>query len=82
VALWLLSERRRDLVRSRTQAVNRLHQVLMELTPAGGQRNLTAAKAKDLLATVRPREVAGRARRHATWHITTPYRESFVFGAQ
>ena len=35
VALRLLSDRRRDLVRSRTQAVNRLHQVLMELIPAG-----------------------------------------------
>ena len=63
VAMRLLSERRRDLVRSRTQAVNRLHQVLMELIPAGAQRHLTAAKAKDLLATVRPRDVAGRARR-------------------
>ena len=63
VALKLLSERRRDLVRSRTQTVNRLHQVLMELIPAGAPRNLTAAKAKTLLATVRPRDVAGKARR-------------------
>ena len=63
VALRLLSERRRDLVRSRTQAVNRLHQVLMGLIPAGAQRHLTAAKAKDLVATVRPRDVAGKARR-------------------
>ena len=63
VALRLLSERRRDLVRSRTQAVNRLHQVLMELIPAGAQRHLTATKAKDLVATVRPRDVAGKARR-------------------
>ena len=43
--------------------MNRLHQVLMELIPAGAQRNLTAAKAKTALATVRPRDVAGRARR-------------------
>ncbi|HEY5186652.1 MAG TPA: transposase [Actinomycetes bacterium] len=42
VALRLLSERRRDLVRSRTQAVNRLHQVQMELIAAGAPRNLTA----------------------------------------
>jgi transposase len=63
VALRLLSERRRDLVRSRTQAVNRLHQVLMELIPAGAPRNLTAAKARQLLAAVRPRAVAGKARR-------------------
>ena len=44
VALRLLSERRRELVRSRTETVNRLHQLLMELIPAGAQRNLTAAK--------------------------------------
>ena len=63
VALRLLSERRRDLVRSRTETVNQLHQLLMELIPAGAGRNLTATKAKALLATVRPRDVAGRTRR-------------------
>src|SRR4051794_37962958 len=63
VALRLLSERRRDLVRARTQTVNRLHQVLMELIPGGAAQKLTATKARTLLATVRPRDVAGRARR-------------------
>jgi transposase len=63
VALRLMSERRRDLVRSRTQTVNHLHQLLMELIPAGAGRNLSAAKAKALLTTVRPRDVAGRTRR-------------------
>ena len=62
VAMKLLSERRRDLVRSRTQAVNRLHQVLMELIPSGAQTKLTAVKAKDLIAKVRPRDSAGKAR--------------------
>jgi transposase len=51
VALRLMSERRRDLVRSRTQTVNHLHQPLMELIPSGAQRNLTAKKARALLAT-------------------------------
>jgi len=63
VAMRLLSERRRDLVRSRTQAVNRLHQVLAELVPSGAQRHLTVARARELLGTVRPRDAAGRARR-------------------
>ena len=63
VALRLLSERRRELVRSRTETVNRLHQLLMELIPAGAQRNLSATKAKAHLATVRPRDIAGRTRR-------------------
>ena len=60
VALRLMSERRRDLVRNRTQTMNRLHQLLMELIPAGAQRSLTASKARALLATVRPRDVAGK----------------------
>lgn len=63
VAIRLLSERRCDLVQSRTSTVNQLHQLLMELIPAGAERNLTASKAKTLLATVRPRDVAGKTRR-------------------
>jgi transposase len=63
VALRLLSARRRDLVRSRTQAVNRLHQALMELIAAGAPRGLSAARARGLLATVRPRGIAGKTRR-------------------
>lgn len=46
VALRLMSERRRELVHTRTQTVNRLHQLLMELIPAGAARDLTAAKAR------------------------------------
>ena len=63
IAIRLMSERRSDLVQSRTATVNQLHQLLMELIPAGAQRNLTATKAKALLATVRPRDIAGRTRR-------------------
>ena len=63
VALKLLSERRRELTRTRTQTVNRLHQLLLELIPAGAPRNLTVTKAKALLATVRPRDIADRTRR-------------------
>jgi len=43
--------------------VNHLHQLLMELLPAGAEQKLTATKAKALLATVRPRAAAGKARR-------------------
>ncbi len=63
VAIRLMSERRADLVAARTAAVNQLHQLLMELIPSGAPRKLTATKAKTLLATVRPRDVAGRTRR-------------------
>ena len=54
VVMRLLSDRRRDLVRSRTQAVNRLHQVLMQLIPAGARKKLTAEKAKTLIKLVAP----------------------------
>jgi transposase len=63
VALRLLSERYRDLVHSRTQTVNRLHQLLAELVPAGAPKDLTVTKARAVLARVRPRDVAGKARR-------------------
>jgi len=45
VALKLMSERRRDLVRSRTQAMNRLHQILMQLIASGAPKQLTVAQA-------------------------------------
>lgn len=63
IALKLMSERRRELVRTRTRTVNRLHQLLMEPIPAGAAKDLTAAKAKRLLGSVRPRDLAGRTRR-------------------
>ena len=63
IALRLMSERRADLVRTRTATANHLHQLLMELIPAGAERKLTATKAKALLARARPRDVAGRTRR-------------------
>src|SRR3954454_13759812 len=63
VALRLLSDRRRELVRTRTQAVNRTHQLLMELIPSGAPKRLSATKAKQLVGTVKPRDIAGRTRR-------------------
>ena len=63
IAIRLMSERRVDLVRTRTATINHLHQLLMEFIPAGAERKLTASKAKTLLATIRPRDVAGRTRR-------------------
>ena len=63
VALRLLSDRRTDLVHTRTQTLNRIHQLLLELLPSGASKNLSATKAKALVATVKPRDVAGKTRR-------------------
>src|SRR5271168_1104516 len=53
----------RDLVKTRTQTVNRLHVVLTNLIPAGAQRDLTAERAAELLRGIRPRDAAGKTLR-------------------
>ena len=54
VVLHLLTKRRQDLVAMRTQTINRLHRLLMDLVPGGARRNLTANRAAALLAAVTP----------------------------
>ena len=43
--------------------VAQLHHLLLELIPGGAKKDLSAAQAKALLAKVRPRDAAGKARR-------------------
>jgi transposase len=54
VVLHLLAKRREDLVAMRTQTINRLHRLLVDLVPAGAGRNLTANRAAELLGQVMP----------------------------
>jgi transposase len=54
VVLHLLTKRRQDLVAARTQTINRLHRLLMDLVPGGARRNLTAKRAAALLDQVAP----------------------------
>jgi transposase len=63
VALRLLADRRDELSALRVQTVNRLHRLFAELIPGGAPRNLSATKAKTLLAGVRPRTLVGRTTR-------------------
>jgi len=63
VALRLLADRRDELGVRRTETVNWIHRLMLELMPGGAKTFLTSAQAKALLATVRPRDVAGRTRR-------------------
>ena len=65
VALRLLADRRDELGTARAQTVNRLHRLLLELLPGGAKKFLSAAQARELLATVRPRDIAGKTRRRA-----------------
>ncbi|MGH3388572.1 MAG: IS110 family transposase [Actinomadura sp.] len=57
VALRALIEHREDLVRARTQTVNRLHALLTKLVPTGLPRKLTADIAARTLRRVRPTTV-------------------------
>ena len=61
--LRLLAKRRDELVGLRIQAVCRIHRELQILIPGGASRHLSAAKAKALLASVRPRDEVGKVRK-------------------
>jgi transposase len=61
--LRILVDRRRSLGEDHTRMVSQLHQLLLELIPGGAKKDLSAAQAKALLAKVRPRDAAGKARR-------------------
>lgn len=62
-ALRALVEHRDDLVKTRTQTINRLHTVLTHLIPGGASRDLNTARAAEQLRTVRPRDTAGKTLR-------------------
>ena len=71
VALRLLADRRDELGVSRAQTINRLHRLLLELFPGGAKKFLSAAQAKELLATIRPRDIAGKTRRRLAAELIT-----------
>jgi len=62
-SLRMLIDRRDELTRQRVQTVNRLQRLLAELTPGTAKKDITALQAKAILATVRPRDLAGKTRR-------------------
>jgi transposase len=62
-ALRMVSDRRAEIIRQRIQTVNRLQRLLSELIPGKVKLNLTAPQAKAILATRRPRDLAGKTRK-------------------
>ena len=60
--LKVWSKRHRDLGRSRTQVVCRLHAVLCELLPGGVSRHMTAGQAAQVLRSVTPPDAVAAAR--------------------
>ncbi|MFD6060203.1 IS110 family transposase [Rhodococcus wratislaviensis] len=66
-ALRAIVEHRDDLVKTRTQTVNRLHVVLTHLIPAGAPRSLSADRAAEMLH----RNSSSRSARTAGWATCT-----------
>ncbi len=62
-ALRLLVDRRDILGQTRTELLNRIHKLLLELVPGGAKKYLSADQARAILATIRPRDPVGRTRR-------------------
>ena len=61
--LRVLVDRRRALGEDHVRMTSQLHQLLLELIPGGAKKDLSAAQAKALLASVRPRDALGKTRR-------------------
>jgi hypothetical protein len=71
VSLRLLCDRREELVALRTQAVCRLHRLLVELTPGGVRRELSTSSAAAVLVRLRPKDAVCRIRRQlAVGHVS------------
>jgi transposase len=69
--LRILVDRRRALGEDHTRMISQLHQLLLELIPGGAKQYLSAAQARALLAKVRPRDAAGKARRRVAAELIT-----------
>jgi transposase len=63
VVIGMLADRRDELGRARTQIINRLHRVLLELFPGGAKQFLSSHQARALIATIKPRDIVGKTRR-------------------
>jgi transposase len=67
--LRLLVDRRRSLGEEHTRKVAQLHALLLELIPGGAKVFLSAAQARKLLASVRPRDVVGKTRKRVAMEL-------------
>jgi Transposase len=54
VVMGMLVDRRDELGQARTQTINRLHKLLLELFPGGAPQFLSSHKGRALIATIKP----------------------------
>jgi transposase len=66
----MLADRRDELRRARTQVINRLHRLLLELLPGGARKYLSARQARAMIASVSPRDLAGKTRLRLAAELT------------
>jgi hypothetical protein len=59
VVLRLLVDRRDTLGQARTELLNRIHKLLLELVPGGAKKYLSADQARTILATSAPATWSG-----------------------
>jgi transposase len=67
----MLADRRDELGRARTQTINRIHRLLLELIPGGARQFLSAPQSRALLSTTRPRDVVGKTQRRLAAELIT-----------
>jgi transposase len=75
--LRILADRRRALGEDHTRMVCQLHHLLLELIPGGAKKDLSAAQAKALLAKIRPRDAAGKARRRVAAELISDLERAY-----
>jgi transposase len=67
--LRVLVDRRRSLGEEHTRKVSQLHALLLELIPGGAKTFLSAAQARQMLTSVRPRDVVGKTRKRVAMEL-------------
>jgi len=75
--LRILADRRAALGEDHTRMVCQLHHLLLELIPGGAKKDLSAARAKALLAKVGPRDAAGKARRRVAAELISDLERAY-----
>ena len=75
--LRTLVDRRRSLGEEHSRMVSQLHRLLLELVPGGAKTFLSAAQAKAILASVRPRDAAGKVRRRVAAELVSDLERTY-----
>jgi len=71
VVMGMLVDRRDELGLARTQTINRLHRLLLELFAGGPKQFLSSQRARAMVATIRPRDLVGKTRRRLAVELIT-----------